>query len=358
MMDDHMRFSAQDNALMLLDQRHLPLRDEWYACTGLEDTIHALQTMVIRGAPAIGVTAAYGCYLCMRETMAEVGTAPGWEKPLAHKLAKLKTARPTAVNLRWAVDIMDGIWKDHPGVSLPALGTLWLAKAKEMHQEDIEINKRMGDYGAALLDDGDTVMTHCNAGALATAGWGTALGVIYSAVQAGLNIKVIANETRPFLQGARLTAYELQKNNVDVTVATDNMCALLMQKGLVDKVVVGADRIAANGDAANKIGTFGVAIMAKHFGIPFYVAAPSSTFDLQCERGELIPIEERTPREVTHPTGESQIVPDDVPVYTYAFDVTPNEMIAGIITEKGVLRPPYTEAIQKKIAPKKQSAFG
>lgn len=362
MMDSHMRFSDHDNALLLLDQRYLPLRDEWYACTGLDDTIFALQTMVIRGAPAIGVTAAYGCYLCVRETMAEMGAEVGangkWEDVLAGKLTKLKAARPTAVNLRWAVDIMDEIWKSHPGVSLAALGTLWLCKAKEMHEEDIEINKRMGDYGATQLEDGDTVMTHCNAGALATAGWGTALGVIYSAVAQGMDIKVIANETRPFLQGARLTAYELQKSGVDVTVATDNMCALLMQKGMVNKVVVGADRIAANGDAANKIGTFGVAIMAKHFGIPFYVAAPSSTFDLQCASGDLIPIEERTPREVTHPTNESQIVPDDVPVYTFAFDVTPNELITGIITEKGILRPPYSEAIQKKIAPRKMGAFG
>jgi methylthioribose-1-phosphate isomerase len=358
MMDDHIRFSDQDNALLLLDQRHLPLRDEWYVCKGLEDTIHALQTMVIRGAPAIGVTAAYGCYLCVRETMDETGADGDWNDVLDDKLAKLKQARPTAVNLRWAVDIMDGIWKEHPGISLAALGTLFLTKAKAMHEEDIEINKRMGDYGASLLDDGDTVMTHCNAGALATAGWGTAIGVVYSGVKNGLNLKVIANETRPFLQGARLSAYELQKSNVDVTVATDNMCALLMQKGMVNKVVVGADRIAANGDVANKIGTFGVAIMARHFGIPFYVAAPTSTFDLQCERGELIPIEERTPYEVTHPTGESQIVPDDVPVHTFAFDVTPNELVTAIITEKGILKPPFAEAIQKKIAPKSRGAFG
>ncbi|MDO9631096.1 MAG: S-methyl-5-thioribose-1-phosphate isomerase, partial [Humidesulfovibrio sp.] len=214
------------------------------------------------------------------------------------------------------------------------------------HAEDIETCKAIGASGADLLSDGDTVMTHCNAGALATAGYGTALAPIRAAVAQGKKISVIANETRPFLQGARLTAYELHKDGIPVKVACDNACALLMQRGLVQKVIVGADRIAANGDAANKIGTFGVALLAHEFGIPFYVAAPVTTIDPETADGSLIPIEDRTPREVTH-VGTTQITPDGVGVFNYAFDVTPARLIHGIITERGVLTAPYTEAIAK-----------
>jgi methylthioribose-1-phosphate isomerase len=223
-----------------------------------------------------------------------------------------------------------------------------LAKAKAVHAEDIEINKAMGRFGAEAIDDGDTVMTHCNAGALATAGYGTALGVIRAAIEQGKRIKVIANETRPFLQGARLTAYELHKDGIDVTVACDNAVGHLMKRGMVQKVVVGADRIAANGDAANKIGTYTVALCAKAHGVPFYVAAPASTFDLRIQSGDQIPIEDRTPREVTH-IGEHQITPEGVPVFNYAFDVTPAALISGIATEKGLLRAPYVQAIKDKI---------
>jgi len=350
MLNSHIRYDASADALMLLDQRHLPVREDWFAVTDLATTVYALQVMVIRGAPAIGVTAAYGCYFCARETLRETGGAQGWEEALKARLSTLVEARPTAVNLRWGVEHLAAMWDERPGIGLPALATVWLDRARNMQLEDEEINKAMGAFGANLLADGDRVMTHCNAGALATAGWGTALGVIYSAVGQGKTISVIANETRPFLQGARLTAWELHKSGVPVTVACDNACALLMKKGLVDKVVVGADRIAANGDAANKIGTYGVALLAKAHGIPFYVAAPVSTFDLRCPSGDLIPIEERTPREVTHPTGESAIVPDGVPVYNYAFDVTPAELIAGIVTERGVLKAPYTESIARIVA--------
>lgn len=346
-MTDHIQFSPEKDALILLDQRILPGREEYFPCTNTQETIYALQTMVVRGAPAIGVTAAYGCYLASRE----VASDRDWKAALEKLLIDLEEARPTAVNLRWAVKLMRDAWKADAGLSLPELSAKWLAMAKDIHAQDIEINTAMGRFGADLIDDGDTVMTHCNAGALATAGYGTALGVIRGAWEQGKKISVIANETRPFLQGARLTAYELAKDGIPVKVACDNACALLMQRGMVQKVVVGADRIAANGDAANKIGTFGVAILAKHFGVPFYVAAPASTFDLACPSGADIPIEDRTPREVTH-IGEHQITPQGVGVFNYAFDATPSELIAGIVTERGVIRAPYVENIARIIGGK------
>ena len=346
MITEHMAFSDEQGALLLLDQRKLPGVEETFACTNTEETIYALQTMVIRGAPAIGVTAAYGCWLALQE----VRNLPDWKKALDSRLTDLENARPTAVNLRWAVRILRALWKELGDPSAEELSRVWLDKAKAMHAEDILINKRMGAYGADLIEDGDTVMTHCNAGALATAGWGTAVGVIYSAWEQGKNIRVIANETRPFLQGARLTSWEVQRAGIPVKVACDNACALLMKKGLVQKVVVGADRVAANGDAVNKIGTFGVAVLAQRFNIPFYVAAPTSTLDGETPTGDDVPIEDRTPREVTH-VGETCIVPQGMEVYNLAFDPTPNDLIAGIITEKGVLRPPYTEPIRKALSP-------
>ena len=345
-MTDHIQYSLERDALVLLDQRYLPTREEWYVCKTVNDICEALVVMVVRGAPAIGVTAAYGCYLAAREVAATLPAGGDWKTALSAKLEQIASARPTAVNLRWAVRLMQAEWTKHPQLSLDELSAHWLAVAKRVHQEDIATCMAIGASGADLLADGDTVMTHCNAGALATAGYGTALAPIRAAVEQGKSITVIANETRPFLQGARLTAYELHKDGIPVTVACDNACALLMQRGLVQKVIVGADRIAANGDAANKIGTFGVALLAKEFGIPFYVAAPVSTIDPETADGSLIPIEDRTPREVTH-VGNTQITPDGVPVFNFAFDVTPARLIHGIITEKGVLTAPYTEAISK-----------
>ncbi len=341
-MEYHIRFDAQSQELHLLDQRYLPVREEYFICTDTQSTIEALQVMVVRGAPAIGVTAAYGCVLALKEAL---NTAPQtWQTCLEELLHALENARPTAVNLAWGVQCMRKLWlKD---TDEKTLLNLWLAEAKRIHTEDIACCKAIGVHGAACVPDGGAVMTHCNAGALATAGYGTALGVIRGACDAGKKVKVIANETRPFLQGARLTAYELAQDGIEVTVACDNACALLMQKGLVDCVVVGADRIAANGDAANKIGTYGVALLAKAFNIPFYVAAPLSTIDRNTAHGEDIPIEERPTREVTH-VGETQIVPHAVPVYNFAFDVTPAELITGIITEKGVLQAPYDISIAK-----------
>ncbi len=339
-MEYHIRFAQAEKVLYLLDQRYLPTKEEFFSCTDTQSTVEALQVMVVRGAPAIGVTAAYGCVLALFEAHAH--STDSWQEKLENLLVQLAQARPTAVNLAWAVARMRTLWNKE--ASYEELEASWLKEAQVIHQEDIACCKAIGMHGATCIAHGATVMTHCNAGALATAGYGTALGVIRGAKDAGKDVKVIANETRPFLQGARLTAYELAQDGIEVTVACDNACALLMQKGLVDCVVVGADRIAANGDAANKIGTYGVALLAKAFNIPFYVAAPLSTIDRDMPNGAGIPIEERPDTEVTH-VGDTQIVPTGVPVFNFAFDVTPAELIAGIITEKGVLKAPYTEAI-------------
>ncbi|WP_290925462.1 S-methyl-5-thioribose-1-phosphate isomerase [Halodesulfovibrio sp.] len=342
-MERHIRFSDEESALVLLDQRYLPTREDDYYCRTVENIIYALQTMVVRGAPAIGVTAAYGCWIAAKE----VAGSDNWKEALQVKLEEIAEARPTAVNLRWGVERMKALWESSQPESLEALMAIWLEEAKVIHKEDIAICKLIGVHGATVIDDGDTVMTHCNAGALATAGYGTALGVVRGAVDAGKkDISVIANETRPFLQGARLTAYELKEDNIPVSVACDNACGLLMRRGMVDKVVVGADRVAANGDAVNKIGTYSVALLAKAHNVPFYVAAPLSTIDRNMPDGDSTPIEDRTPLEVTH-VGETQITPDDVPVYNFAFDPTPHELIAGIVTEVGVLRPPFAESIKK-----------
>mgnify|MGYP003623282368 CR=1 FL=1 len=301
--------------------------------------------MVVRGAPAIGVTAAWGCVLAVAEVMRE--SASGLvdrDQKLEQLLDDLVNARPTAVNLAWAVNRMRKAQKRHGPVSMSDLLALWKTEAACIHAEDIAINKRIGEHGASLIFDGDSVLTHCNAGALATAGHGTALGVIYTARARGTKFSVIADETRPFLQGARLTAYELQKNGVPVTVACDNACALLMSRGMVQKVIVGADRIAANGDAANKIGTYGVALLAKAHDVPFYIAAPLSTIDRNTPGGSFITIEERPEREVTH-IEDKPVTPKDVPVFNFAFDVTPAALISGIVTEAGVLRPPYEDSI-------------
>ncbi len=344
-MEYHIKFVTDTYELHLLDQRFLPEREETFVCRTVADVVKALQVMVVRGAPAIGVTAAWGCIIALREAAWSddaQGHAEAWQAKLKALLSILAEARPTAVNLAWAVARMEALWQ--ASASATTLLDIWTAEAARVQQEDIAINKAMGHFGAACIEDNATVMTHCNAGALATAGYGTALGVIRAAVEAGKKIQVIANETRPFLQGSRLTAYELAKDAIPVTVACDNACGLLMQRGMVDCVVVGADRVAANGDAANKIGTYSVALLAKEHNIPFYVAVPLSTIDRDTADGTCIPIEERPDREVTH-VGETCIVPHAVPVYNFAFDVTPARLITGIITEKGVLRPPYVESI-------------
>ncbi|MDR1242134.1 MAG: S-methyl-5-thioribose-1-phosphate isomerase [Deltaproteobacteria bacterium] len=346
MLNYHIRPEPGQKRLLLLDQRLLPGQEQYFICRNADDVTQAVQNMVVRGAPAIGVTAAWGCWLEAAHLEAEgLGESRFWEQLLDEALQKIAQARPTAVNLAWAVERMRKVWQKNTPLQLHALADIWRNEAENIHADDIELNIKLGAVGAELLTDGDTVMTHCNAGSLATAGYGTALGVVYAAVESGKKIRVIANETRPLLQGARLSAYELQKSGVEVTVACDNACALLMQKGLVQKVVTGADRIAADGDTANKIGTHGVAIMARHFGIPFYIAAPCSTFDFRAT-GDKIPLEERPADEVLRFNG-TQISPAGVDAYNFAFDVTPAALISAFITERGIFKPPYGRSLNE-----------
>jgi methylthioribose-1-phosphate isomerase len=308
------------DALDLLDQRLLPRTIQYVTCRTAGEVADAIRTMVVRGAPAIGVTAAFGLALAAQR---------GDDIPSA--ASALRDSRPTAINLGWAIDRV--------------LRTSdFTAEAEQMFTEDIEANKRIGRYGAALLGASSTVLTHCNAGALATAGYGTALGVIRAAVEGGKHVAVFADETRPYLQGARLTAWELQQDGIDVTLITDNMAGHFFQQGTFDAVIVGADRIAANGDTANKIGTYTVAVLANAHNVPFYVAAPVSTIDPRCADGSAIPIEERSAAEVTQ-IGGVEIAPAGISVRHPAFDVTPARLITAIITDRGVVRAPYGEGL-------------
>ncbi len=328
-----------------IDQTKLPLEESYVLAATYEQVADVIVTMVVRGAPAIGVSAAYGVALGALRTKAATSAefAPEFERICA----RLAATRPTAVNLFWAIDRMKGLFARllASGATLAQIQERFLAEADAMYEEDIAACKAMGAFGGELLPAEAGVLTHCNAGALATCGYGTALGVIRSAVEQGKKIKVFADETRPFLQGARLTAWELMQDGIDTTVICDNVAASLMRAGRIQAVVVGADRIAANGDTANKIGTYNVAILAKEHGIPFYVAAPWSTIDLATATGEAIPIEERPAIEVTHHGGK-QLTPTGVGICNPAFDVTPAKYIAAIVTERGVLRAPYTESLQ------------
>ena len=318
------------HSLELLDQRLLPGEEKWVECRTAESVASAIRDMVVRGAPAIGVAAAFGVAL------AALG---GHNVRAAGEV--LRASRPTAVNLGWAIDRMLRVARS----SGPGAQTL-VAEAEAILREDVEANMRMGRFGAELLGSTATVLTHCNAGALATGGYGTALGVIRAAVEGGKKIAVFADETRPYLQGARLTAWELQRDGIDVTVITDNMSGHFFQQGRFDAAIVGADRIAANGDTANKIGTYTVAVLANAHGVPFYVAAPLSTIDVRCPDGRSIPIEERSAAEVVEAFG-TRIAPEGVAVRHPAFDVTPAALITAIITDRGVLRPPYMTSIQE-----------
>jgi methylthioribose-1-phosphate isomerase len=328
-----------------IDQTKLPLEESYVLAATYEQVADVIVTMVVRGAPAIGVSAAYGVALgALRTSAATTGEfAPEFERICA----RLAGTRPTAVNLFWAIDRMKLLFAklDGAGASLDQIKEKLLNEAHAMYAEDIAACKTLGAFGGALLPDAGGVLTHCNAGALATCGYGTALGVIRAAVEQGKKINVYADETRPFLQGARLTAWELMEDKIPTTVICDNMAASLMRQGLIQAVVVGADRIAANGDAANKIGTYNVAILAKEHGIPFYVAAPWSTIDMATATGDAIPIEERPAVEVTHHGGK-QLTPNGVGIRNPAFDVTPAKYITAIITERGVLRGPFTESLR------------
>ena len=328
----------------MVDQRKLPATEVYVTCKSVNDVAKAIKTMVIRGAPAIGVCAAMGLALGAARSKA-TGTKQ-FTTEFQRNCDLLASTRPTAVNLFWAIERMKRAFSEGAlaGESVGQLQARLRTEADRIHDEDVASCRAIGAHGATLVPQRASILTHCNAGALATAGYGTALGVIRGAVDAGRQVRVLADETRPFLQGARLTAWELLKDGIDTTVITDNMAGAMMRGGDVDLVVVGADRIAANGDTANKIGTYTVAVLAKEHGIPFYVAAPWSTIDLSTKEGNAIPIEERSPREVTH-VGTTQLAPDGVQVRNPSFDVTPHKYITAIITERGVYRPPFIESL-------------
>ncbi len=343
----------QDGAVVMIDQRALPLVERYVTCTDFRQVIAAIRDLTVRGAPAIGVAAAMGIALGARS----IDAAAAFRDAFAEICRQFGAARPTARNLFWAIERMqqccDAALDALPDSGVPTDGDPFgqlrerlVAEAVRIGEEEIAANCRLGRSGCGLIADGARILTHCNAGALATAGYGTALGVIRAAVEEGKKVHVYADETRPVLQGARLTAWELVREGIPCTLITDNMAGFLMKKGEVDLVIVGADRIAANGDAANKIGTYGLAVLARAHGIPFYVAAPLSTSDAQLPDGEAIPIEERAADEVTH-VGGTRMAPEGVAVWNPAFDVTPHDLITAIITEAGVIRTPFQEGIRR-----------
>jgi methylthioribose-1-phosphate isomerase len=337
----------------MIDQTKLPAEEVYVMCRSYGEVAEAIRKMVIRGAPAIGVAAAMGVALGANTSTAK--TAQGLRADVEEAAGVISKARPTAVNLFWAVKRMRKVLEEALQDGAPEAEKVSRAKrrlveeAQRVLQEDIAGNEAIGRHGAALLKESMTVLTHCNAGALATGGYGTALGVIRAGVAEGKNIRVFADETRPFLQGARLTAWELAQDGIPVTLITDNMAGYFMKKGAVEAAIVGADRIAANGDVANKIGTYSVAVLARENNIPFYVAAPLSTIDLSLCSGDQIPIEERSPEEVTHISGLS-IAPQEVSARHPAFDVTPHRYVTAIVTERGVAREPYTETLRALFA--------
>jgi methylthioribose-1-phosphate isomerase len=339
----------QGDIIVMVDQRKLPAQELYVRCRTAQEVGKAIRTMVIRGAPAIGVAAAMGIALGMRRSTAK-GT-----RQFAVEFQKtcdmLAATRPTAVNLFWAIDRMKRTFAEgaQAGESAEELTERLAREARAIHDEDVANCRLMGGYGAEIVPDGARVLTHCNAGALATAGYGSALGVVRAAVEQGKRVAVFADETRPFLQGARLTAWELVRDGINTTVITESMAGPIMRTGEIDLVVVGADRIAANGDTANKIGTYTVAVLAHEHKVPFYVAAPLSTIDLATPDGDNIPIEERDEREVTH-FGGSRLTPIGAHIRNYAFDVTPHRYIAGIITERGIFRAPYSASLASAFA--------
>ncbi|GAB4222100.1 MAG: S-methyl-5-thioribose-1-phosphate isomerase [Acidobacteriota bacterium] len=339
-----------ERGVVLLDQRVLPHEERWIALGSVEEVAQAIRDMVVRGAPAIGVTAAWGLVVAARAAARATDGPDAFRERLREAGTLLEAARPTAVNLAWAVRrMLERL--DAESAADRAVTDLVRAledEAAAIQREDVETNRSIGRNGSLLVPDGARVLTHCNAGALATAGYGTALGVIRAAVEEGKRVEVFADETRPFLQGARLTAWELQHDGIDVTVITDNMAGALMARGEIDLVIVGSDRIAINGDVANKIGTYSVAVLARRHGIPFYVAAPRSTIDPDCPDGDAIPIEERPAEEVTHLAG-TRITPEGVPVRNPAFDVTPAELVTAIITEEGIARAPYASSLRSQL---------
>ena len=333
-----------DDGVRFIDQTKLPTEEVYVTCGTYEEVADAIRTMIVRGAPAIGVAAAMGVALGVRD--ADADHVSELRRDFEQICDTIAETRPTAVNLFWAIQRMRDKFETVSELPVAQIKQTLVTEAQRMYLEDIANNEAMGRYGAVLLPSDGTVLTHCNAGALATCGYGTALGVIRAAVESGKKIQVYADETRPFLQGARLTAWELVKDNIPTTLISDNMAGAMMRQGKIAAVIVGADRIAANGDVANKIGTYTVAVLAKEHGIPFYVAAPWATIDMETPDGSKIPIEQRSSREVTHFAGK-QIAPNGVKVENPAFDVTPNKYVTAIITERGVAKAPYTESLKE-----------
>jgi methylthioribose-1-phosphate isomerase len=333
-----------DQGVRFIDQTKLPMEETYVNCTTYEQVADVIRDMVVRGAPAIGVAAAMGIALGLQNSKAENGG--DLKRDFDQVCEVIGKTRPTAVNLFWAIRRMQEKFETLRVRPIPQIKQSLIEEAKRMHAEDIAANRAMGLHGATLMPATGGVLTHCNAGALATCGYGTALGVIRAAFEQGKKIHVYADETRPFLQGSRLTAWELMKDGIPTTVISDNMSGAMMRQGKIQAIVVGADRIAANGDVANKIGTYTVAVLAKEHNIPFYVAAPISTVDLETPDGSKIPIEQRSPREVTHIAGK-QMVPDGVSIENPAFDVTPAKYVTAIVTERGIARAPYQESLKK-----------
>ena len=333
-----------DEGVRFIDQTKLPTEETYVTCKTYEEVADAIRTMIVRGAPAIGVAAAMGVALGVRNSQARDNAS--LKREFAQICDVLAGTRPTAVNLFWGIRRMQQKFDEISDQPIATIKQILVAEGQQVLVEDIAANQAMGKHGAVLLPSTGGVLTHCNAGALATAGYGTALGVIRAAVESGKQLQVFADETRPFLQGSRLTAWELMKDGIPTTVISDNMAGAMMRQGKINAVIVGADRIAANGDVANKIGTYTVAVLAKEHGIPFYVAAPFSTVDLETADGSLIPIEQRSAVELTHFSGK-QITPDGVKIENPAFDVTPHQYVSAIITERGVVRAPYAESLRE-----------
>src|SRR5271154_1315338 len=333
-----------DHGVVFIDQTKLPTEEVYVTCTTHQQVADVIRNMVVRGAPAIGVAAGMGIALGVKNSKAE--NTADLKKDFDAICEAIRQTRPTAVNLFWAIRRMQERFESLGSRSVAQIQQSLIEESQRMHAEDIAANQAMGRHGATLMPSSGGVLTHCNAGALATAGYGTALGVIRAAIEAGKKIHVYADETRPFLQGSRLTAWELMKDGIPTTVISDNMAGVMMKQGKIGAIVVGADRIAANGDVANKIGTYTVAILAKEHGIPFYVAAPISTVDLETPDGSKIPIEQRNKKEVTHIAGK-QMTPDGVEIENPAFDVTPAKYVTAIITERGIARAPYGESLSE-----------
>ena len=342
---DHVRLSEDGRAVVILDQTQLPCRTVYLRLQTAEALYAAIRTLQVRGAPAIGICAGYGMY-CLARSLEKAAPGEFLEKLRAFG-AYLNSARPTAVNLSWAIRRMLGVAEKSAGGPVAETLALLRAECEAIHREDIAMCRAISEHGLALLREGDGVLTHCNAGPLATSRYGTALGPILLARERGMQLRVFADETRPLLQGARLTAYELQRAGVDVTLICDNMASIVMKNGWVNVCFVGCDRIAANGDFANKIGTSGVAILAKHYGIPFYTLGPTSTIDLNCKTGADIEIEQRPPEEIREKFYREPMAPPDVKCYNPAFDVTDHALLSGIVTEKGVCRPPFAESLRR-----------